>query len=116
MLQDERSLFNLFGFMIWGDFGPFTMYRSKRGKIVVFLKTWPDKPPSERQEQIRTAFKQGTAAWNELSQAQQEQWHLATTRLSLPLHGYDLFMHWKLQPDDSFVRTIQRQSNTALIE
>lgn len=115
MLQDERSLFSLFGLLIWGDFGPFTMYKSKRGKIVVFAKTWPQKPASERQAQLRAAFKEASQAWNELSQVQQDKWHLAATRLSLPMHGYDLFMHWKLQPDDTYIRTIEHQSKIDLI-
>lgn len=101
--------------MIWGDFGPMTMYRSQRGKIVAFAKTWPLKPASPKQAALRQRFKDASKAWTEQTEETQAQWHLACARLSLPLHGYDLWMHWKMQLDDTYVRTIQRQSHTNLI-
>lgn len=115
MLQDPKRLFTLFGFLVWGDFGPLTMYRSKRGKIVAFAKTWPLKPASPKQAELRQKFKEASHEWNQLTDEQREQWELATKRLSMPMHGYDLYMHWQLQPNDSYVRTIQRQSKTDLI-
>lgn len=116
MLQDPRRMFSFFGFLVWGDLGPLTMYRSKRGKIVAFAKTWPAKPPSELQSRQRAAFKKAADKWHTLTPKKRERWELATRRLSLPLTGYDLWMHHRLQPDETYVRTIEQQTSLELID
>lgn len=113
-LQHQKRLFSLFGFLVWGDLGPLTMYKSKRGKIVAFAKTYPNKPPSERQLEHRALWSAASTAWNELSDPQRQQWHLAARRASLCMHGYDLWMHWSLTGDDSAITTLERQTSTTL--
>lgn len=113
-VQDKRALLSLFGFMIWGDFGPLTMYRSKRGKIVAFAKTYPTGPPSDKQIEQRAAFSAAAIAWNALTSSQRDQWHLAAARASLCAHGYDLWIHWQLTADTSAIETLERQTGTTL--
>lgn len=55
--QPENRLFSFFGFVIWGDIANLTMYRRYDGRLVSFAKTWPDKPPSEKQLADRARFK-----------------------------------------------------------
>ena len=114
-LQDERQLLSLLGFLIWGDLGPLSMYRSKRGKIVVYAKTWPHKPPSPKQLEQRALWSAAAIAWNTLTDPQRQQWHLAASRASLCLHGYDLWMHWSLTADNSAIQTLERQTGTTLL-
>jgi len=113
--QTPTHLFSYFGFVVWGDFGPITMYRSTRGKIVWFAKTWPDKPASPLQQQQRDRLTAAAAQWTALADAQRAQWELATHRGSLCMTGYNLFMHWKLTQDASAIRTLERQTRTTLL-
>lgn len=61
---------SLMGFVIYGDLGPLTMYKSGRGKIVVFSKTWPDKPPSYYQVLDRGRFSAAAYSWTQLPRHQ----------------------------------------------
>lgn len=114
-VQDQRRLFSLLGFLIWGDLGPVTMYRSKRGKIVWFAKTRPGKPPSDKQLEHRAAFTAAAQAWRALTDTQRTQWELASRRASLCMHGYDLWIHYQLTADTSAIETLERQTDTTLL-
>jgi len=113
--EPQPNLFNLLGFVIWGDFADITMYRSHHGKVVWFKKTWPDKPASPKQLAWREHWKTAAAAWKAASAATRQQWDLATRRASLSLHGYDLWMHWQLTGDDQAIETLERQTHTELL-
>lgn len=113
--QCDTRLLTLFGFVIWGDFGDLTLYRSKRGKMVFFQKTWPKEPPSQKKLFHQARFTAAAAAWQALTANQRTQWDLAARRASLCCHGYNLFIHWATTGDDSAIRTIQRQTHTTLL-
>jgi hypothetical protein len=113
--QNAKRLFTCLGFVIWGDLGPTTIYRNKRGKVVFFAKTWPHKPPSPAQTVQRQRFIAAAIAWQTLTPSQRDEWHEATRRASLCMHGYDLFVHWFLSQDDAAIRTLQRQTGTTLL-
>lgn len=114
-VQPRPSLFNLFGLVAWGDLGPLTMYRRPDGRLVIFSKTWPDKPPSPAQAAQRTLFSAAATAWRALNASQRAQWAAAAARSSLCMTGYNLFLHWALTGDDLAIRTIQRQTRTTLL-
>lgn len=113
--QPLTNLYSVFGFLIWGDLGPVTMYRNKKGRIVAFSKTWPKKPASPEQQIQRQRFTDAAAAWRALTAAARQQWELATRRASLCMHGYDLFVHWHTSQDDEAIQTLQRQTGTTLL-
>jgi hypothetical protein len=113
--EPDPNTFNYLGFVLWGDLGPFTMYRSSRGHVVWFLKTWPHKQPSAKQLAWRAQWAAAAAAWKALSQEARRQWDLATRRASLCCHGYDLFIHWALTGDDTAIATLERQTRTTLL-
>lgn len=113
--EPKPSLFSTLGTVIWGDFGTLTMYRSKRKKLVIFKKTWPDKPPSDRQLAWRATWSAAAAAWRALTHGQRTQWSLAARRASLCATGYNLWLHWKLTADDAAIRTLQNQTKTQLL-
>lgn len=113
--QPATNLFTYFGFVIWGDLGQLTLYRNKQGKVVVFQKTWPDKPPSDLQNAQRARFTAAAEAWADLSDANRAQWELASKRACLCMHGYDLFVHWQMMQDDAAITTLERQTNTTLL-
>ena len=111
----DHNLFSYLGFVIWGDLGPLTLYRNRKGKVVVFQKTWPDKPPSEKQLVQRARITAAAAAWWELTTAARAQWEIASRRACLCMHGYDLFVHWHMLADDETIQTLERQTKTTLL-
>lgn len=111
----KQHLFSYFGTVTWGDFADLTMYRRYDGRLVLFPKTWPDKPPTQKQLDDRAAFSAAVAAWHALTPAEQEQWTLAARRGSLCMSGYNLFLHWQLTPDEPALRTLERQTQTSLL-
>lgn len=113
--QPARELMHLFGFIAWGDFGELTMYTSKRGKVIIFTKTYPKEPASEDQTTQRNKMTAAAIAWKALTHTARAQWELASLRASLCMHGYDLWQHWQLIGDASTIQTIQRQTHTDLI-
>lgn len=113
--QTPQRLFTVLGLVAWGDLGPTTIYKSKRGKIVAFAKTYPAKPPSPKQQAQRDKLTAAAQQWQALTNAARNQWELASTRASLCMHGYDLWQHWKLTADDSAIRTLERQTHTSLL-
>lgn len=113
--QIPEKIFAYVGIVAWGDIGPITMYRSQRGKIIWFSKTWPDKPASLLQQAQRDRMAIAADLWQLLTQERKAQWELATKRASLCMNGYQLWQHWRLTQDESAIRTLERQTNTILL-
>jgi len=113
--QPSRALLSILGTVAWGDLGPLTMYRSKRKKLVAFAKTWPTGDPSPEQTKLRDAFRAAAIAWQALTDAARAQWELATKRASLCMHGYDLWVHWRLIGDDHAIEALERITGTTLL-
>ncbi len=112
--QPAEKLFHLLGLNIGGDFGPFTFYKTRRGKVVWFLKAPPTCPPSPKQIANRNQFRLAALLWNSLTDAKREQWELTTRRLSLSMTGYNLFLHFTINADAAALATLERQANTQL--
>lgn len=113
--QPDRQLLSLLGYVYWGDIADLTVYVSKRGKLVVFAKTYPEGPPSTAQLTQRTAWRNALDAWLAKTDAYRAQWHLAARRASLCLHGLNLYLSAKLCPDDAAIATLEHQTNTTLL-
>lgn len=105
----------MLGLVAWGDIGDLTCYKSKRKKVVWLKKTWPEKPASPLQLTRRAEWTAHAQAWNALTPQQRAQWHLAARRASLCLHGFNLWMHWKITGDDAAIQTLERQTKTTLL-
>jgi hypothetical protein len=110
-----RRLFSLFGLVAWGDLGDLTMYRRKDGRLVIFKKTWPDKPPSTAQLTHRARYTDAALAWQALTPDKRTAWRQAAARASLCMTGYNLFLHHQLSGDDSAIATLERQTSTSLL-
>jgi len=113
--QSATRLLPLAGLITWGDLGPFTIYKNKQRRVVIFAKTYPGKPPSPLQTHYRDRFKAAIAAWNLLTPGQRSSWHLACARLALPLTGLNLWMHWRLINHRPTITTIENQSGVSLL-
>lgn len=113
--QLDTDLFSYLGWVVWGDVGDITVYHDKRNRIVAFDKTFPQKPPSPKQEAQRQLLTDAAEAWQALTPAQRQAWELATKRASLAMCGYCLWVHHQLTGDDQAIKTIERQTHTTLI-
>lgn len=115
MIPDASRLFNYFGTIVWGDLGPVTIYKSKRGKLVSFAKTWPKEGPTAEQLEYRQLFTDAAAEWQKLTKDERRQWELATLRAGLTMTGYNLFVHYQIKHDIGNIRALQRQTQTELV-
>lgn len=114
-LQPSRNLLSCLGFVIWGDLGPLTIYRSKRGKIVAFPKTWPKTPASPQQAVMRNRLSANAAGWTAQPAAVKHAWDQAARTASLCMTGYNLMQHYCLTNDHAAIRTLERQTNQTLL-
>lgn len=113
--QLPEKLFKLMGFYVTGDWGPLTFYTNKRGLLVWFNKAPPLEPPSPAQTSQRNLFRLVAIYWKNLTDAERNQYELASKRASLCMTGYNLFMHFKTTPDDAAKATIEHQTRTTLV-
>ena len=113
--QPPDSVLHLLGLNVSGDFGPLTMYKDKRRRVVWFNKAPPLEPPSPLQTTVRNKFRLVATYWRTLTAAQQQQYHIAARRASLIMHGYNLFTHFYTKNDDHTKTTIARQTGTILV-
>lgn len=112
--QPKQRLMSMCGLIAWGDIGELTMYKSRRNQVIIFTKTWPEKPASPGQVIQRAKMTTGAAAWKALTQATRAQWELASKRASLCMNGYQAFLHFQLTPDATALATLERQTRTDL--
>ena len=115
MQQPAKNLIHLFGFVAWGDFGPLTMYRSARGRIVAYPKSPPTKPPTPWQISQREAFRAAARLWAIFAPSLKPNWERAAKRLSLKCTGYNLFLFFILKEGEAYIRTLERQSALQLL-
>ncbi len=113
-LPPTSNLLSYLGLVQWGDIGEMTTYRRPDGRLVVFAKTYPDKPPSTQQLADRAAFSAAAVTWRTLTAPQRLAWTTAAARLSLCMTGYNLFIALTLKPDAEALATIERQASLTL--
>jgi hypothetical protein len=113
--QPPQRFLSLLGLVYWGDIADLTLYKSQRGKLVSFLKTWPHVPGSPKQEVLRQTMRDAAKAWHALTPTDRSEWETASRRCSLCLTGYNLFVYWFFTLDEPVIRTIERQTDTVLL-
>lgn len=97
-----------------GDLGDLTLYTTKRGLIVAFPRTSPDKPPSAAQVLQRNRFRAAVLSWQASTPTDRSNYEAVTQRLKLPLTGQNLWLHFAFTHDDAARNTLQRQSGLNL--
>lgn len=105
----------MLGLHVAGDLGAVTLYQTKRGKIVAFPRTKPDKKPSASQNLQRYRFMRAMHTWQALTDDQQEEYERTTNVLSLCATGANLWIHLCLTHDISYWLTLQHQSGIPLV-
>lgn len=108
MRQRPPALYQLLGLNPSGDIGPYTIYRSKRGKTVIFLRAPPKTPPSAWQIQQRARWTVIAHAWRYLPATVREAWLRAAPAAGLRVGGYNLYVWYQCTPDPAALATICR--------
>jgi hypothetical protein len=112
--QTSTALHQLLGLVIWGDIGPLTMYRSRQGRLVIFKKTWPDKPATPPQLACRDSMSLCGRAWRNMPAHQRFLWHCVSSKCQMLGHGYNLWVHWRFKQKLAFLKTAQHQAGIEL--
>jgi hypothetical protein len=115
MAQTIKKYLPFMGFLAWGDLAGLTMYVNRRRNLVVYPKSPPDKPPSAAQTVYRNMMRNAAAEWKNWDSPLKANWDRACRRLSLKLHGFDLWVYWYFKCDRPTIATIERQSNLQLL-
>jgi len=110
-----RNLLSVLGLVTWGDIGPLTCYRNKRGNLVFYAKAPPTSPASPAQQIYRDRWRAAATAWNGLTPDARARWELASKRASLYITGYNLFVHYHTTGDAGAVHTIEGITGLDLI-
>lgn len=112
---DPPFLISVLGFNPTGDVGPYTIYTSKRKRIVVFLKAPPTKPPTRRQQIVRNQFRITGWSWSRQTPDVRANWQNAARRSGAKITGYNLYQFYNATGNAQVIRMIERQSGTNLI-
>lgn len=102
-----HNLLSILGFVTWGDIGPLTCYRNKRGALVFYAKAPPTSPASPLQLIYRNKWRAAAIAWNALSPDVRARWELASKRASLRITGYNLWIYYHTTGDAQAIETVE---------
>lgn len=115
MAQQIKSFLSVLGIVTWGDLGPLTIYRNKRGRMVAYPKAPPTCPASPIQTLYRDKWRDAAIAWNNLAEDVRARWELATHRASLRITGYNLWVFYHTTGDEPVIRTLEQITGLALL-
>lgn len=105
---------DVLGFAVAGDIGGYSLYTDRFGRKVAYPKSPPKEPPSARQVQCRSDFRNAQAAWKALTKQQKKDLEDACRRTAIPVTGQNLYISAILRHDKDSYLTIQRQSKITL--
>lgn len=109
-MRPSDPLWQYLGFQASGDLAGYTVYTSRRGKLVMFTKSPPLKPASGRQRILRNRLKLSSEIWQTMTPTEKQRWNAAADAAALRITGYNLFTFWALTGDEAIIDTIARQT------
>jgi len=115
MAMKLKPLLSVLGLVTWGDIGPLTVYRNKRGALVFYAKAPPLCPASPLQTIYRNKWRAAATAWNALTEDVRGRWELATKRANLRLTGYNLWVYYHTTGDVDAIETVEGITGLALL-
>jgi hypothetical protein len=110
----KPPLIRYLGFRPTGDLGPFTLYTSRRRKLVFFPRSPPTSPASPRQLHQRNKFRNLAQAWNQTPETIRAAFRTAVKRCSLALTPFNLFLLVNMNPNHPSWTTLERIAQVQL--
>jgi hypothetical protein len=114
MPRTDNKILAMLGFSVTGDMGPYTLYRSHRGKLIFYPRAPALNPPTPLQSVMRQRFKVAAQMWQMMPPSQHQAWERATIKTRLKLTGYDLWVYWWTTRDLPFLKHVIRYSKEKL--
>lgn len=105
---------NLIGMIVSGDIGPLTIYTDRFGRKVPFPRSPPKQPPSAKQSERRSQFRQAVINYMALSKGEKQKWENLTKKLSIPQTGQNLYISLSFSQDNSAFQTVLSQAHMTL--
>lgn len=105
---------DLIGHRVIGDIAGFTTYTDRYGRITVFKKAPPHKPPTQAQLHQRDKFRRCVNAWKVLTNDEKAALERTVHRLSLCLTGQNLFVSCSMKQKPDVYATCGRQAKEVL--
>jgi len=102
------SIFQFLGILTNGDMGGLTFYKSHRGRLVFFPKTWPKDPATYHQKLNRDKFRHAAIRWNSLAPRTRIAWTTLAKRANLTITGYNLYIAYITGKAAGTVATCER--------
>lgn len=111
----NRLMIALCGFNVTGDLGPLSVYRSRRGPLVMYPRVPALSPPTTLQLIQRNRFRAAAISWQQLPETTKADWERATMAAHLAVTGYNLFTYYQLTGDLNTLRTITDHTGIGLV-
>jgi len=105
---------SVFGLIVSGDVGDFTIYTDRFGKKVTFPKSPPKEPPTPFQVALRTRFKTAQANYMALSDVAKADWELLVQRTHLCMTGQNLYISVSMRRTFDILDTLMHQSRVSV--
>lgn len=102
------------GLTVNGDLGGYTVYTTKKGRVVWYPIAHPQEPPSAAQKKQRLRFRLAQANWSALTPTTQGQWELLVRKCSLSMTGQNLFISLSLVDQSDNFAAAQKHAGTTL--
>lgn len=107
-------MFGLLGMEISGDLGDYTLWRTRRGKIVCYPRTVPGKPPSPPQQAHRLHFAESVRRWHQLTPQQKADYERMANASSLCMTGHNLWIRWTFAGSRAEAETLMRTAGVSV--
>ena len=114
MAKNYHAIWALLGWRPTGDVGPFTIYTSQRGKIVLYPRAPALNPATRFQTRMRDMFKAAAASWKSLTPTQRAEWELATKRLRMSINGYCFYTSTVFKEGSGYVEYARLRTGLSL--
>lgn len=113
-MHQATPILSLLGLVAWGDLGGTTIYKSHRGKVVAFAKTFPFRPPTLYQAVARVKFAMANERWRNLGNEQKKTYVFYTKTCNLPMCGVAWFMGQILRMEGGAWHRVEFVTNTKI--
>jgi len=104
----KTRLFSILGLRISGDLAQWTLWYYCHRKRVMFIKRFPEKPPTRRQIRQRNRFRLVARLWQSMRPEQRDRWNAIAALAKLRISGYNLWLYWCIRHDKPTLETLAR--------
>lgn len=114
MEGDARPFLPLLGLYVAGDLADWTLWTTKRGRIVWAPRSPPRQPPTAAQLKQRARFAVAQQTWAAISSTLKAAWEQAMITCDLDMTGQNAVMSLALNPDPDALASINKRTGLNL--